>query len=191
MLTSVGLASNTSNEYQTSKQSAGGTRSSDSSSSGSTINSSTETDTISTLASNPVVQKAVWTPTGQPGVYISSDGFQVIKLDEALTPADQNLIKSLNGGSLDGGSQSVEDLKGDIALSRVYGMLQGPVTSNYINSLMQEETQTSELNAQNATSAKAQGNEVASQAYAAYETPDVSMNVLQNALDILNRGVVG
>jgi len=191
MLNSVGLALNTSNEYQTSKQSAGGTRSSDSSSLASTVNNSTGADTTSTLASDPVVQKAVWTPTGQPGVYISSDGFQVIKLDEALTTADQNLIKSLNGGSLDGGSQSVEDLKGDIALSRVYGMLQGPVTSNYINSLMQEETQTSELNAQNAASAKAQGNEVAAQAYAAYETPDVSMNVLQNALDILNRGVVG
>jgi hypothetical protein len=70
-------------------------------------------------------------------------------------------------------------------------MLNGPVTATYISSLMQEETQTSHLNTQNAASAQAQGNDVASQAYAAYETPSISMNVLQNALDILNRGILG
>jgi len=188
MVTSVGQTSafNTLDEYQTSKQSSGG-----SPSLGGATNNSAASDTISTPTSGPVVQKAVWTPTGRPGVYISSDGLQVVKLDEALTPADKKLIESLNGGSLDGGSQSVEYLKGDIALSRVYGMLNGPVTATYISSLMQEETQTSHLNTQNAASAQAQGNDVASQAYAAYETPSISMNVLQNALDILNRGILG
>ncbi len=140
-----------------------------------------------TSAEFPPISPETLTPTGQPGVYTSSDGTQVIKRDEVLTASDKTLISALNGGRLDGGSSSVSNLKTDLALGRANGTLKGDVTPSYITGLMQQEKETSALNGQQASLYAQERSTRAAQAYASSTDP-ISMDVLQNALNFLHSG---
>jgi hypothetical protein len=114
-----------------------------------------------------------------------------MKSDEVLTDSDKRLIRALNGGSLDGGSVGVAELKIDIASSRLDGTLTGDVTPSYINQQLQNNATTAALDAQQAGAYARQGNNLLAQAYNAYAAnPGVPDSVLQRALTYLNTGTV-
>lgn len=126
--------------------------------------------------------------TGNPGEYMdTAAGGKFIRINDALTPDDKNLVIAATGG-LDlvapNGTHQINTLAMRIALDRAVGNLNGPVTASYLENAKNQERQTLALNRQQAGNLFAAGDATAGKALAS-QGPAISFDVIDKALAFL------